>query len=787
MSMLARWLGVVGGERAALVAVFVFAGADAQGQFCVPSAHSASGGGVSAVSTVSSARVAIGHGSRVRLIDVSNPANPVAGGSVELSEWVRDMDSGVHTCVLGGSSFYIIDDNTLGAPSLLGGAFIGSGADAPLGIDTSGLIAYVVDRGGMSVYDISVPQVPSRLVKFESGPLGTMYDVCVTGSRAYAVSWENVNSTSFLLEFDVSTPSSPAITKSAFSATERFLAVTVSGQFAYVSSRNGLSVYDLAGSAPVLRSFAARSSSLSGEHVRLAVDGTKVYETCGELGVQVYDVADPSHAAPAWTVLGDGAGLDIAVDAANHRAYVASAEGGLGVLDSGSMNSPRIGGFTTTPSSVHSAALMENGVYAVLAMGDAGIAVVNASNPAAPAVVATLDIGLPVKDVAIAGSFAYLAAGSRVAMVNVQTPSNPQLRAMFGTGNEAYRFETIAAQGSNVFAPDRVDGRLRVLNGASGSSLSEMGSVALGGGGMPHDVLAGTNGRVYVALHTRLAIVDVVSPVNPQLRSSTAMNAPRALALSGVHVLVAGYPTLEIWNVANPVSPSRSSVLDGPAAGRGIWVQSSTATVLGEAGAAGLMMVDISQPGKPLLLNQSPGGVDPRGVVIGSSAMHIADGLGGYRIHRPFSFYPPVARVEAADVSAGRNCHVQFSVQVQAFPGPTFRWFRNGSELVDGVTAWGSHISGATTQAITIDGIGPLDAGSYTLGASNACGFSSVSTSELVYCGADFDCTGFVDTDDFTAFVQAFTEGRQDADFDGTGFVDTDDFTAFVLAFEAGC
>ncbi|MCK6478525.1 MAG: hypothetical protein L6Q35_17050, partial [Phycisphaerales bacterium] len=25
------------------------------------------------------------------------------------------------------------------------------------------------------------------------------------------------------------------------------------------------------------------------------------------------------------------------------------------------------------------------------------------------------------------------------------------------------------------------------------------------------------------------------------------------------------------------------------------------------------------------------------------------------------------------------------------------------------------------------------------------------------------------------------------ADFDGTGFVDTDDFTAFVLSFEAGC
>ncbi len=54
-------------------------------------------------------------------------------------------------------------------------------------------------------------------------------------------------------------------------------------------------------------------------------------------------------------------------------------------------------------------------------------------------------------------------------------------------------------------------------------------------------------------------------------------------------------------------------------------------------------------------------------------------------------------------------------------------------------------------------------------------------------CPADFDGTGFVDTDDFTAFVLAFEAGTDNADFDHSGFVDTDDFTAFVLAFEAGC
>lgn len=54
-------------------------------------------------------------------------------------------------------------------------------------------------------------------------------------------------------------------------------------------------------------------------------------------------------------------------------------------------------------------------------------------------------------------------------------------------------------------------------------------------------------------------------------------------------------------------------------------------------------------------------------------------------------------------------------------------------------------------------------------------------------CPADFDLSGYVDTDDFDAFVRAFEVGEQDADFDLSGFVDTDDYDAFVHAFESGC
>ncbi len=54
-------------------------------------------------------------------------------------------------------------------------------------------------------------------------------------------------------------------------------------------------------------------------------------------------------------------------------------------------------------------------------------------------------------------------------------------------------------------------------------------------------------------------------------------------------------------------------------------------------------------------------------------------------------------------------------------------------------------------------------------------------------CPADFDKSGFVDTDDFDAFVHAFELGGIDADFDQSGFVDTDDIDAYVAAFTMGC
>ncbi len=75
-------------------------------------------------------------------------------------------------------------------------------------------------------------------------------------------------------------------------------------------------------------------------------------------------------------------------------------------------------------------------------------------------------------------------------------------------------------------------------------------------------------------------------------------------------------------------------------------------------------------------------------------------------------------------------------------------------------------------------------------------------SARFVPCPADFDRSGFVDSDDFVAFLSQFMLGCtgpgegafgpepacfKSADFDESGFVDSDDFVAFLEQFNAPC
>lgn len=80
------------------------------------------------------------------------------------------------------------------------------------------------------------------------------------------------------------------------------------------------------------------------------------------------------------------------------------------------------------------------------------------------------------------------------------------------------------------------------------------------------------------------------------------------------------------------------------------------------------------------------------------------------------------------------------------------------------------------------DGVHPNNAGVLHLG-----GLMNEELKSSLLCPSDYDRSGFVDIDDFNAFVTDFEDGQDTCDVDQSGFVDTNDFDLFVEHFEEGC
>lgn len=123
---------------------------------------------------------------------------------------------------------------------------------------------------------------------------------------------------------------------------------------------------------------------------------------------------------------------------------------------------------------------------------------------------------------------------------------------------------------------------------------------------------------------------------------------------------------------------------------------------------------------------------------------------------------------------------------------------------IDWQTVDGGGVVSMSAGAFELTGsVGQPDASVLSAGIQNtpseiilAGGFWSLDTAP--FCVADIDRSGFVDSDDYVLFVQAFSDGcfgsgnpnlgcSYSADFDRSGFIDSDDFVAFVDAFSEGC
>ena len=289
-------------------------------------------GGITEAVAVQGDYAYLGVGSRLVVLDVSNPANPmVVGQTGVLPDVVQDV-------AVAGDYAYVADDDaglriidvTDPATPIETGVY-----DTPekaFGVAVAGDYAYVGDGyGGLRIIDVTDPAAPTEAGFYDTP--GDARGVAVAAgdpqghTYAYVVDWDEG-----LRIINVTDPAAP--TEAGFYDTVgRAGGVAVVGDYAYVATKyydgggGGLHIINVTDpAAPSQVGF----YDTPGQAYGVAVAGDYAYVADWDEGLRIINVTDP--AAPTETGFYDTPGFAYGVAVAGNYAYVADEWGGLVIL-----------------------------------------------------------------------------------------------------------------------------------------------------------------------------------------------------------------------------------------------------------------------------------------------------------------------------------------------------------------------------------------------------------------------------------------------------------------------
>jgi hypothetical protein len=231
-----------------------------------------------------------------------------------------------------------------------------------------------------------------------------------------------------------------------------------------------------------------------------------------------------------------------------------------------------------------------SGDYAYLG-GESGLFIVDVSDPSVPRVVG--DVGLSAQDVAVSGSYSFVAAGSAgLRVIDVSDPTAP-----VEVGSTQRAASNVAVSGDYAYVTG--DGVLQVIDVSTPSAPAEVGSVDAGAA----QDLAVSGGYVYVTGGSGLKVIDVSTPSAPRIVGELPLSGgAQAGAVSDGYAYVAtADASLRVIDVSTPSEPLQVGIVDMPGSGSGVAVSDGYAYVswLGQPDEGGLRVIDVRTPSAP--------------------------------------------------------------------------------------------------------------------------------------------------------------------------------------------
>ncbi len=396
----------------------------------------------------------------LRVIEISDPQSPqevgfydspgsatgvyTAGGYVYLADYTR--------------GFYIIDVSDPGNPRKVGNC-------DPPGYEWKVYMAddrvYVTDSnaGGLQVIDISDRTKP-REVGFYDAP-GTAWGVYVDKGYAYIA-----EGNAGMRIVDVSDPDNPRA-RGTWDSPGYSRKIHVVDGYAYIAD---LDFYVVDVSDPDNPREAGRYDT-QGALYGIYVSENYAYVTDAVKGLSIIDVSNPRKpfeagllSIPWW----GGGGVYVE----DRYAFVTHWDTGLRVIDVSNPRNPREVGSCNIPEPRLSVHVVNS--YAYIPSSATGLSIVDVSDPRKPKEVGSLNADLQIlRDVYVAGSYAYLAAGD-LYVIDVSDPRNPKEAGFYDTLSSV---EDLQFVDGLVYAAANISGLYILKPDLAGMPVQPMGKL----------------------------------------------------------------------------------------------------------------------------------------------------------------------------------------------------------------------------------------------------------------------------------------------------------------------
>jgi hypothetical protein len=584
-------------------------------------------GGAARTATIDGTRLFVGAGSRVNLVDLSDPrlprevaSSPPLPGTVEGVARSGDMLA----VAVGDGGLALLD----AAELVPRGSLLLPGYAEAVAVD--GTTAFVADGpGGLRVVDLRDAAAPVELAVLLD--LHRVVDVAVERGVAYLAAADEG-----LVIVDVTDPHQPSELGRLFTGGYSFGVAVTSEHALLADGWGGLRVVDVRDpQAPRL----VESVPTDAWVMDVAVDGDRAYLAAGSAGLQAIDLADPGNPVVVGHLpvagghaIGTGAGGPLA----------ALVDTSVGVRIVGVRDGPPVELSTYAPLAAADGLTLA-GTRAFVAAKGQGLRVVDVSDPARPTDLPGIGTEDPVRSAAVIGSNLFVTTDA-VAYKNLfaatVSPSGPPAPGPLFAGKSGPTYQ-VTAHGSMVLLA--VELGLWIIDG-SGPAPCELAYLETASRGIITTGVTAVGDLAYIAADNGIHVVDISDPRAPVLQGHVEADDPRVAGKEWAHALVVGSTLfsiasyaamLGVYDLASPAAPRSVGLVQLPAptatadqSGPFLAYAGGRLFVADEAG--GLVAIEVSDSERPRIAGQLrlPGSVI--GVVADEKHLYVASDGGGF-------------------------------------------------------------------------------------------------------------------------------------------------------------